>query len=220
MSAGSSSDVQSMDRAEQIRRVVFELAQRRVMGDSVSDERIAAEHPELMPDLAAELAKLRRVRGALDEADDAAYRRAMARLAFQSSGPPGASGREPEPCGLPGSGDESTASRIEARSENGGGSEVPARIGRYRIRHLLGEGAFGRVYLAWDEELAREVAVKIPHPDHLSNPRSVEDYLAEARIVAGLDHPAIVPVYDVGRTADGCCYVVSKWIRGSDLQLP
>src|SRR5262249_57056486 len=45
----------------------------------------------------------------------------------------------------------------------------------------------------------------------------VELYLAEARILAGLDHPHIVPVYDVGRTDDGLCYVVSKFIEGSDL---
>jgi formylglycine-generating enzyme required for sulfatase activity len=48
-------------------------------------------------------------------------------------------------------------------------------------------------------------------------PLDVQAYLAEARIVAGLDHPAIVPVYDVGRTEDGCCYVVSKLIQGKDL---
>src|SRR5262249_13137854 len=46
----------------------------------------------------------------------------------------------------------------------------------------------------------------------------VESYLAEARTLASLDHPGIVPVYDVGRTADGLCYLVSKFIEGSDLK--
>jgi hypothetical protein len=48
-------------------------------------------------------------------------------------------------------------------------------------------------------------------------PEDVELYLAEARALAKLDHPGIVPVYDVGRTDDGLCYVVSKFIEGSDL---
>src|SRR5262249_58139510 len=46
----------------------------------------------------------------------------------------------------------------------------------------------------------------------------VEAFLAEARILATLDHPGIVPVHDVGRTADGLCYVVSKFVAGQDLQ--
>ena len=45
----------------------------------------------------------------------------------------------------------------------------------------------------------------------------VELYLAEARALAKLDHPNIVPVYDVGRTDDGLCYVVSRFVEGSDL---
>ena len=48
-------------------------------------------------------------------------------------------------------------------------------------------------------------------------PRTSRRYLAEARILARLDHPHIVPVYDVGRTDDGLCYVVSKYVEGSDL---
>ena len=84
-------------------------------------------------------------------------------------------------------------------------SDLPERIGRYRIERLLGEGGFGRVYLAHDDELDRPVAIKVPHPERVSRPEDVEAYLAEARILASLDHPHIVPVYDVGRTDDGSC---------------
>jgi serine/threonine protein kinase len=94
---------------------------------------------------------------------------------------------------------------------------VPERIGRYRIERLLGKGGFGRVYLAVDEELRRQVAIKVPHSNRVSRPQDVEAYLAEARVLAGLDHPHIVPVYDVGKTDDGLCFVVSKFIKGSDL---
>jgi serine/threonine protein kinase len=90
-------------------------------------------------------------------------------------------------------------------------------IGRYRIIRRLGQGGFGRVYLARDLELDRPVAVKVPNPERVAGPRDVADYLAEARTLARLDHPHIVPVFDVGRTDDGLCYVVSRYVEGSDL---
>ncbi len=94
---------------------------------------------------------------------------------------------------------------------------LPERIGRYRVIKLLGEGGFGRVFQALDDQLNRSVAIKVPHPRLISRPEDVEAYLAEARILATLDHSHIVPVYDVGRTDDGLCFVVSKFIDGSDL---
>src|SRR5262249_62346868 len=51
-----------------------------------------------------------------------------------------------------------------------------------------------------------------------TRPGDVDAYLAEARILAGLDHPHIVPVYDADATPDGSPYVVSKYIEGSDLR--
>jgi serine/threonine protein kinase/formylglycine-generating enzyme required for sulfatase activity len=94
---------------------------------------------------------------------------------------------------------------------------LPSHIGRYRVERLLGEGGFGRVYLAHDDELRRRVAIKVPHPHRITRPQDVEAYLAEARVLASLEHPNIVPVYDVGRTDDGLCFVVSKFIDGTDL---
>jgi formylglycine-generating enzyme required for sulfatase activity len=93
---------------------------------------------------------------------------------------------------------------------NGG---IPSHIGRYRVERQLGQGGFGRVYVAFDEQLARFVAIKVPHA-HITDPDS---YLAEARILASLDHPHIVPVFDVGQADDGLCFVVSKFIDGCDL---
>jgi serine/threonine protein kinase/formylglycine-generating enzyme required for sulfatase activity len=95
--------------------------------------------------------------------------------------------------------------------------EKPQRIGRYRVERLLGTGGFGRVYLAHDDQLCRPVAIKMPHPSRATQPGYAETYLAEARILASLDHPHIVPVHDVGQTDDGLPYVVSKFIEGSDL---
>jgi serine/threonine protein kinase len=93
----------------------------------------------------------------------------------------------------------------------------PPKIGRYRIIERLGQGGFGRVYLAHDDDLDRSVAIKVPNPERISAPEDAEAFLTEARILARLDHPNIVPVFDVGRTEDGFCFVVSKLVEGSDL---
>jgi formylglycine-generating enzyme required for sulfatase activity len=101
---------------------------------------------------------------------------------------------------------------------DGTGPETsPSYIGRYRVIRVLGEGGFGRVHLAHDAELDRDVAIKVPFPIEASRYLDVESYLEEARIIARLSHPNIVPVYDVGRTEDGRCYVVSKYMDGGDL---
>jgi serine/threonine protein kinase len=96
--------------------------------------------------------------------------------------------------------------------------ELPHQIGRYRVERLLGQGGFGVVYLAHDDQLHRPVAIKVPHRERISSAEDVEAYLAEARILASMDHPHIVPVFDVGTSEDGLPFVVSKFIEGSDLK--
>src|SRR5271166_4263647 len=93
----------------------------------------------------------------------------------------------------------------------------PTKLGRYTILRRLGKGGFGEVFLAYDEDLDRPVAIKVPNPERISRPEDIEAYLNEARILASLDHSHIVPVHDIGRTDDGLCFVVSKFIEGSDL---
>ncbi len=206
----SSSGVRSKDRRERILQVVLAFGRRRACGEQISEESLISRHPELMPELAAELEKLHRIEGALDEVDGEDYRRVIVRMRRE----------DPDPTGDP---DSPGISPVEAGPGFQWQPGPPRnrldalRIGRYQVRQELGEGAFGRVYLAWDEELAREVAIKVPHSSRIADPQQAAAYLSEARIVAGLDHPSIVPVYDLGRTDSGCCYVVSKLIRGSDL---
>ena len=79
---------------------------------------------------------------------------------------------------------------------------IPSHVGRYCVRSLLGEGGFGCVYLVFDEQLERQVAVKVPHRRLVPGPEAAASYLAEARAAAQLDHPNIVPVYDVGSSDD------------------
>ncbi|MGH7225341.1 MAG: serine/threonine-protein kinase, partial [Gemmataceae bacterium] len=93
----------------------------------------------------------------------------------------------------------------------------PQHVGRYRIDKVLGQGGFGVVYLAHDGQLQRLVAIKVPHRKLVDRPEAAEAYLTEARTVANLDHPNIVPVHDVGSTEDCPCYIVSKYIDGTNL---
>ena len=80
----------------------------------------------------------------------------------------------------------------------------PVKIDRYTILRRLGEGGFGQVFLAFDDDLDRSVAIKVPRPQRVARPEYVEAYLTEARIVASLDHPHIVPVYDVAAPTRVC----------------
>jgi eukaryotic-like serine/threonine-protein kinase len=97
------------------------------------------------------------------------------------------------------------------------GSGESTTIGRYRTERLLGKGTFGEVFLAYDSELNRRVAIKIPYSSRITDPKEFEDFVYEARILAGLDHGAIVPVYDIGRMKDGRCFIVSKYVEGCSL---
>ena len=95
--------------------------------------------------------------------------------------------------------------------------EHPSQIGRYEIVREHGRGAFGVVYLARDKQLQRDVAIKLPTQKGLDRAGGVDSFLREAQMVAQLEHPSIVPVFDVGQTGRDQCYVVSRFIDGQDL---
>jgi eukaryotic-like serine/threonine-protein kinase len=87
--------------------------------------------------------------------------------------------------------------------------------GRYRLESLIAQGGFGRVYKAFDPELERHVAVKVPSRSGEFNGQ-VDSLVEEARRVAKLRHPGIVSVHDVGKD-DGSYFIVSELINGSSL---
>lgn len=93
---------------------------------------------------------------------------------------------------------------------------VPQAIGRFEIRRRLGAGAFGTVYEAFDPQLQRPVALKVPQPGMLDSPQRIERFLREARAAAQLRHPHIVPVYDAG-VQGGQQFIAAAFIAGHTL---
>ncbi len=94
---------------------------------------------------------------------------------------------------------------------------MPTMIGRYRVSGVIGKGGFGTVFLATDESLDRQVAIKVQRRLP-TDPTDASQWNAEARMVAMLDHPNIVPVFDVGSCEEFPFFVVSKFIEGVDLR--
>ena len=90
------------------------------------------------------------------------------------------------------------------------------KVGRYPVKQLLGRGGFGEVYLGFDDQLKRDVAIKLTYGSKVG-PEAAKMFMEEARILAELDHPNIVPVFDVGATEMGDVFIVSKFIDGTDL---
>ncbi len=93
----------------------------------------------------------------------------------------------------------------------------PESLGRYRLVRLLGGGGFGRVFLAFDEKLKRQVAIKIPHASVIANQAHLKILLSEAQTLAALDHPGIAPIFDVGSTESVPLFLVSKLVEGDSL---
>ena len=88
--------------------------------------------------------------------------------------------------------------------------------GRYELRSVLGDGAFGRVYLGQDRRLARIVAIKLIKPSWAEDPEWVKSFLEEARLMARVSDPGIVQIFDVGRAPEGP-YYVAEFVDGESL---
>ena len=106
--------------------------------------------------------------------------------------------------------DEGRESQPENRSSTGGR--------RFRPIRPHARGGLGAVYVAVDEELNREVALKQLLDSHADNEASRQRFLIEAEVTGGLEHPGIVPVYGLGTYDDGRPYYAMRFIRGDTLK--
>lgn len=86
---------------------------------------------------------------------------------------------------------------------------------RFNVVKILGQGAFGIVYLASDEKLNRQVAIKVSKITQ--NNDLVKSFLKEAQMLATLDHQNIIPVYDVGHSEKEGFFIISKYLEGGNL---
>ena len=89
--------------------------------------------------------------------------------------------------------------------------------GRYRIVRKLGAGGMADVYLAEDQELGRQVAIKILNDRHAADDSFIERFRREAKNAAGLSHPNIVSIYDRGE-AEGTYYIAMEFLDGRSLK--
>src|SRR5262245_27690194 len=93
----------------------------------------------------------------------------------------------------------------------------PTHAGRFRLLEEIARGGMGAVLWAFDPELDRNLAVKVVLPQHRDDPAMNRRFLGEARLTGQLQHPGVVPVYDVGRLADDRPYFAMKLIEGQTL---
>jgi hypothetical protein len=183
------------------------------LGERRSEEAYTAEDRQLLASIAAQMglgfdvARLRR-RGAQERGDSEATRMATAVIEPMMECPK---------CGRC---EESTVTVCP----NDGSSmrpvpSVPRTIDKkYRIEQLLGRGGMGAVYRARDMRLDRLVALKVVRAELLNDPEARRRFRREAQIVARLQHPSIVAVFDYGTFADGGAYLVMELVRGEDLR--
>ena len=101
---------------------------------------------------------------------------------------------------------------------NGPRAPLPPGLPRYRVIRPHARGAIGEVYLAHDEELRREVALKEIQERYADDPRSRARFLLEAEVTGSLEHPGIIPVYGLGHHPDGRPYYAMRFIRGDSLK--
>ncbi len=87
----------------------------------------------------------------------------------------------------------------------------------YELHEQVGAGGFGVVYRAYQPLLKRAVAIKAILPEHANHPDFIRRFEVEAELVARLEHPHIIPLYDYWREPDGA-YLVMRWLGGGSLR--
>ena len=96
------------------------------------------------------------------------------------------------------------------------GAEARLAVRGYELRERIGESRFGVAYRAYQPMVGREVAIKVIRPERANDPEFIQRFEAEAELVARLEHPHIVPIYDYWREPDAA-YLVQRLFRPGSL---
>jgi serine/threonine-protein kinase len=91
-------------------------------------------------------------------------------------------------------------------------------FGNYRVVRLIGEGAFGEVYLAENPLIERRAAIKVLRPMLALDTELVRRFFNEARAASAIRHPSIIEVYDAGGTPEGAPYILMEFLEGNSLK--
>jgi GAF domain-containing protein len=183
-----------------------------LLGEKRSEEAYSAEDLELLSSIAAQVglgldvARLRSLRATDTEA-------ATARMTRETPPP---SMMECPRCGRCEEADVAVCPSDGAPLKAGPTPRVIEN--KYRIEQLLGRGGMGAVYRARDMRLDRLVAVKVVRPELLEDQDARRRFRREAQIVARLQHPGIVSIFDFGTLTGGGAYLVMELVRGEDLR--
>ena len=94
---------------------------------------------------------------------------------------------------------------------------IGSKFGDYKLEAVLGEGASGVVYLAEHELLRRKAALKLINPQRSRGGGARERFVRECQLLASMDHPHIIPIYDAGEH-DELLFIAMRYVRGTDLQ--
>lgn len=113
----------------------------------------------------------------------------------------------------------STKSRVHDRETGFSLSENAVLSNRFEFIRPLDQGGLGIVSVALDKELNREVALKEIREDRANDTLLREKFWLEAQLTGGLEHPGIVPIYGLGKSATGKLYYAMRLIKGNNLQL-
>jgi serine/threonine-protein kinase len=115
---------------------------------------------------------------------------------------------------------ETAISEVEVSATASAGELPPPDAGfggRYQTLEMLGEGGMGAVYLCVDRRVGREIALKVVQKGQATRSDLVARFHREARLQGQLEHPSIVPVYDIGTRPDGALFFTMKRVRGHAL---
>jgi formylglycine-generating enzyme required for sulfatase activity/serine/threonine protein kinase len=177
-------------RSHVVARVIEQVRSARAAGESLDDQAIISANPELMPELGHELDKLRRIEAA---------------WAATAAGPAPASA----PVG---------PAEIELAKALAADLERPAiEVPGYTVLREIGRGGQAVVFLAFKLNPGRRVALKVMRDGSLADDRALARFKLEAGILADLNHPNIVTIFETGLTADGSHYFAMNFIAGCGL---
>jgi tetratricopeptide (TPR) repeat protein len=174
-----------MSDEEQLHALLALYERRRDQGQDITVEELCRGAPHLRERVAREIAELETVEDLLNQYEELRERRQQVSAETLCRNHPHLVSRVAREIAL--------LEKADQFLREPPAVELPVRVARFRLDSLLAEGGLGQVYIAWDDELKRKVAVK-----RLRNgfdPGSLSRFLQEAELTAALDHPGVVPVY-------------------------